>query len=568
MASAADTYPPEEFMKLRKSFDQLIEHRPDSALYFGIQCLEYGEQHGDSFLLCEGYDKIGIANAQMSNFQDGLLAFFRALEIRKEQDIPRGILASHGNIAFLYHELGDQEMAAVHNGKRLEIAETLGDSDLIISTLFNKAAIAGSGDQYALSVRIMRKCLRYRLAKQDTVRLLDVYENMARSLMLLNRYDSASVYLSMAFNRHTNNGNDRILASLYEIKGQILLGQNQSDSGEMVLKKAGKLGRVGKDWSTVQRVYDILSDHKQKIGAFEDALIYLRKSEKIRDSIDFNAQDRLTEKTKAGYEMARQQETLQEVQQQLALDKVRSKSRTRLIVLGAVSILGFLIFIFLYLRQRSKVENVHLYNKLLTAQINPHFVGNALIALQDMILDNKQKESVTYVARLGELMRKYLGASHHMSINLREELEGIEDYLELQKLRFGNRLSYDFNIDTETADSIQLPTMIVQPLVENAVEHSTGFTEQVHIGITLTSEGNRHTIKILDNGPGLSMEKPKTHLRKGLSLDIVNSHITQYNKLYKTNVTIDLSNHLEKDNILGTLAQITLSSHIKRNHHA
>ena len=555
-------------MKLRAAFDELIEHRPDSALYYARRCYEYGMQHKDSFLFCEGYDKIGIAQTQMSNFQDGLLAFFKALDIRKEQKKQRGILASHSNIAFLYHELGDFEMARVHNKKRLEIAEILGDSNLIISTLFNQAAIAGSGKRYALSIRILRKCLRYRLAKQDTMRLLDVYENMARSFMFLEHYDSASIYLSKALRPHPEGKNDRILASLFEIQGKLLLVNNQSDSGKQVLKKAAKLARIGQDWSTVRRVFEILSNHKQAIGDFEKALTYLQKSEKIRDSIDFNAQDQLTERTKAGYEMARQRAALQEAEQQHALDKLKSRSKTRLIVLCAISILGFVVLIFLYLRQRSKVENVHLYNKLLTAQINPHFVGNALIALQDMILDNKQKESVSYVARLGELMRKYLGASHHMSINLREELEGIKDYLELQKLRFGKRLSYDFTIDTDTADSIQIPTMIVQPLVENAVEHSTGFTEQVHISITLTSNENRHIIQILDNGPGLSKEKAKTHIRKGLSLDIVNSHITQYNKLYKTNVAIHLSNRIEKDNILGTLAQITLSSHSKRNHHA
>jgi two-component system, LytTR family, sensor kinase len=108
--------------------------------------------------------------------------------------------------------------------------------------------------------------------------------------------------------------------------------------------------------------------------------------------------------------------------------------------------------------------------KALRAQMNPHFMFNALNSLQNYIAD---EFAAKYLAKFAKLMRMSLDYSEMEIISLEKELEFLEDYLLInQKLRFQDRLQYQIIVDEELEDDIiGVPTMIVQPYIENAIEH-------------------------------------------------------------------------------------------------
>lgn len=111
--------------------------------------------------------------------------------------------------------------------------------------------------------------------------------------------------------------------------------------------------------------------------------------------------------------------------------------------------------------------------KALRAQMNPHFVYNALNAIQHFITSNETGHAARYLARFAQLMRRSLEYSDLEIIPLEKEIEFLEDYLFLnEKLRFEGRLHYRITLDDEVEEDIcGVPTMIVQPYVENALEH-------------------------------------------------------------------------------------------------
>ncbi|MEZ4985803.1 MAG: histidine kinase [Saprospiraceae bacterium] len=120
-----------------------------------------------------------------------------------------------------------------------------------------------------------------------------------------------------------------------------------------------------------------------------------------------------------------------------------------------------------------ELKATQLQLKALRAQMNPHFIYNALNSIQQFITSNDPSTASKYLAKFAKLMRQSLEYSDEESISLEKEIEFLEDYLYInEKLRFEDRLSYRITVDDELEEDILgVPTMIVQPYVENALEH-------------------------------------------------------------------------------------------------
>ncbi|MCB0705303.1 MAG: histidine kinase [Saprospiraceae bacterium] len=139
-----------------------------------------------------------------------------------------------------------------------------------------------------------------------------------------------------------------------------------------------------------------------------------------------------------------------------------------------------------------RLQATQLQLKALRAQMNPHFMFNALNAIQHYITSNEVKYASKYLAKFAKLMRKALEHSNMELISLEEEIEFLRDYLTInEKLRFENRLSFEIIVDDQIEEDIMgVPTMIVQPYVENAIEH----------GIRSIGKGKiQVTFKLLDD---------------------------------------------------------------------
>lgn len=120
-----------------------------------------------------------------------------------------------------------------------------------------------------------------------------------------------------------------------------------------------------------------------------------------------------------------------------------------------------------------ELKATRLQLKALRAQMNPHFIYNALNSIQHFITSNKGATASRYLAKFAKLMRQSLDYSDEESISLEKEIEFLQDYLYInEKLRFEDRLSYRVIVDDDLEEDILgVPTMIVQPYVENALEH-------------------------------------------------------------------------------------------------
>ncbi len=163
-----------------------------------------------------------------------------------------------------------------------------------------------------------------------------------------------------------------------------------------------------------------------------------------------------------------------------------------------------------------QLQATRLQLKALRAQMNPHFLYNALNGIQNYITSNEVKNASKYLAKFANLMRKSLEYSELEIISLEEEIEFLEDYLTINaKLRFEDQLFFEIKVDDEIEEDILgVPTMIIQPYVENAIEHGLRSRKKGKITVSFTPLDDDNLLCVVeDNGIGreeAAKMQPKT----------------------------------------------------------
>ncbi len=140
--------------------------------------------------------------------------------------------------------------------------------------------------------------------------------------------------------------------------------------------------------------------------------------------------------------------------------------------------------------------------KMLRYQLNPHFLFNTLNAISTLILDRDNSTANQAVTRLSAFLRHTLDQDPMKKVTLKQELEALDLYLGIEKLRFGPRLRLDLSIDPAALDAL-VPSLLLQPLVENALKYAIAPSEtggELHVGARLI--GQRLLLHVADDGPG------------------------------------------------------------------
>ena len=160
---------------------------------------------------------------------------------------------------------------------------------------------------------------------------------------------------------------------------------------------------------------------------------------------------------------------------------------------------------------------MELEKKALMSQMNPHFIFNAMNSIQEYIISEDTEEALTFLRKFSRLVRQVLNYSNQKKIPLYEEIELVEDYMELELIRFPNKFQYSISVDKNVdIHTLEIPPFLIQPQIENSIKH--GFPHSDSKGILNIHIGKARgylNINIKDNGIGREASKK----RKGHSLE-------------------------------------------------
>ncbi len=162
-------------------------------------------------------------------------------------------------------------------------------------------------------------------------------------------------------------------------------------------------------------------------------------------------------------------------------------------------------------RLQLSLSNMELNQKLLRLQMNPHFIFNSLFAIQNYIYENKTHLAGNYLSDFAHLIRLILDNSRHEYISFEKELECIELYLKMQKLRFDEKFNYGIDVDPQLKNGdYAIPPMLAQPFIENAIEHGIkNLNKKGEINVKYKLANKDIQFTVTDNGIGLTASKAK-----------------------------------------------------------
>jgi hypothetical protein len=315
----------------------------------------------------------------------------------------------------------------------------------------------------------------------------------------------------------------------------------------------------------LKRSYKDLAELYEEIGDFKNGLLFRKKLRQTDLELRKADEAKALLGIQLAYESEKKDDQIELLSQQNELDelKVRNSNYYLLGLIGLLIIVGILAYLFIKQnRFKNEQRTIILEQKLLRSQMNPHFIFNALSNISNLIDKNDNLTASTYLTKFARLVRHILESTRSDFIGLHKEINNLENYLSLQKLRFDQKFDYEIKVEEDIKTrELSIPSMLIQPFVENSIEHGIKPKEtKGRVRIRLVRENGLLHCEIYDDGIGRkrSMElRSKAH--RSMATSITRERLEALNRKLKRKVSleiVDLESDLGKP--LGTTVNILL----------
>ena len=568
-----------------------FEH-PDSSLKYANLAMTLAERKGELHWRAKALYSQGLALFAAQKPDRSLEALQQAesavLAI-PDTTLLLDILNLLGNNFF---DLGLMELAMEKYLRAIAIAEALGDPAKATAAYANIGRISSTKESYSEAKKYYRYSSELYLQQGDTLRSLAILLNLVSTYLRLNRPDSAQyladwgwrksqqlkypagvfmanvrrsqVAITLGNFEHALAITQFMLDSLppddyrirynaWHYRGMALDSLGQFDAALEAAQKANEFAVLTESQPVLASTYHRLYEAHKNVGNPEEALAYYEIYRTVGDSILDGGMARKLTTMQHLYETERQSSEIQALQNRVELERLKLR-QWGFLGISLLLLLALIASIVVYRKQqkaqREQQERQLAEQRLLSLQMNPHFLFNSLTSLQRYLLEQEDTRTAqTYLGKLATLMRNILEQSRERLIPLAEELESLELYLSVQKLRWKDRLKYKIELTPELSDiDIWIPPLLVQPLVENAIEHS-GITEKEEGLLEIRVEENEHNVRIMvnDNGKGWTEKVPgnRPGRKGGLALGIVQDRLKLLSQLRQQPHKMDIHTHTQ-----------------------
>jgi LytS/YehU family sensor histidine kinase len=191
--------------------------------------------------------------------------------------------------------------------------------------------------------------------------------------------------------------------------------------------------------------------------------------------------------------------------------------------------------------------------RLLRAQMNPHFIFNSLASIQNFVINEDADQASIYLSRFSQLVRNILDNSVEEYISLEKEINTIENYLELQQVRYAGKFSYRITLDKKIdPENTRIPPMLAQPFIENAIEHGIrhkGSPGNIDIRFELQDGLIRFTVE--DDGVGRQkaqeIESKQGSRHRSMATSLTRDRLNALNKKQKKKIVMEITDLKDAD---------------------
>ena len=406
------------------------------------------------------------------------------------------------SVRYMSHYLGTESKSSIekslqYNLQHLALSKQLKDTAQFARSYFNLSGTAEESKNWNKAMAYLDSGYLF-IDKTDSIDLFDYHVNKASLFLELKNYAHANLYAD---------------SSLFFVK-----------------KLDHKIG--------IAQSYKLISKIAQEQGDYKKALEYSDLERVIKDSIsNVDKTEAVTELEKK-YSQAKNENIIKDL----------DRKKQLYLFLAIAGLLAALAIAF-YLRQQSlkhKKNILETEQRLNRARMNPHFFFNALTTLQKFALrENDGQAMASNLSKFSNIMRETLESTYKEYVTIEQEMEFLNEYLEVQKIRFPETFSYEVTADKDLEiDELQIPAMIIQPFVENSIEHGfVGVDYPGKVVVNFTAENKELMIQISDNGKGLNTAAKENNEHISRASQIIKDRIYLLNIKLKSKAAFSIDNN-------------------------
>jgi tetratricopeptide (TPR) repeat protein len=555
--------------ELANKYEQNNLH--NNALNTHSNLLEYYQESEDTSLIANTLIKLANINLRLGKYDKSVEYYQNAEELVRNFNNDTTLHLVYRNIGHFHMIVNfDFEQAEKYFSKSYKIAKAKNLTKCYIKTCIDLGRLDRRFKKYKRGIQYLDTSLTMMYQSNDTSLLNELYNSKAIIYEMTGELDTALKYYLKAYNINILTGNERQSASVSNNIARLYGNMNKTDEAKKYLLKCLNHAQNTKIPYYIRIAYWALHKFSSQTGNYRQAHSYLLKFNETNEDIkQQEMKDKIAELS-AKYELEQKQNDLKILSQQNKIQKLQLNKNKYLIIGLFVFLLIILLAGFLLIRQnrikaQQKLKELTLQN--LIQQMNPHFIFNTLNSIQYYMLNHDEIETNNYMSKFASLIRKILENSQHKTVSIKNELEAIKLYLELEQVRFKNKFNFEINV-SDDIDIVQqkIPTMFIQPFVENSVLHGLkGIDNNGIIKINLILKDNYIDCSIEDNGIGrkkageINKIKQKDH--KSLGTSITNKRLKLINSIAGKKLKINIFDLEDKNEMNGTkvLIQIPLN---------
>ena len=506
-------------------FEQLLKTVPKS------------EKNSIKDKLAITYGSIGVVCSEQNNYGKALEYCFKALKLQEETKEEEYMSHSYNNLGIVYKEQKEYGKALEYYNKSLWLQKKLGNESAGV-TITNIGQIYLLRNEFEKAIGSFKEAEKMLTSTGNKSGLAELYNNLGTYYIKTGDYTKAKESYLKALSIFQETGEKFGASASLGYLGNLYARNNKKGEAiSYLLKSSALAGEIGV-FEHVKNAEKSLSDIYEKSGDAVQALNHYKKYSSAKEKINDAENIKSMVREEMNYEFERK-EALQkaetEKRQMMFNEEVkRHKLQMMFSALFILLLFGvaFLVYNRLQLKKTLTLQRdlAEYEQKALHLQMNPHFVFNCLGSISSFIVQNGKESAIKYLSKFSKLMRLTLEYSKESLIPIDKEIEGLQNYLELEQLRFNNIFDFTITKDPSIEDDMALPPLLLQPFVENAIIHGlVPKKKKGAININFALEKDSLICTITDNGIGFNKSKllkeNSVTVHKSMALEITRKRL-------------------------------------------
>jgi|GEM_PF-241459 len=556
---------------LSGNYPKALEHFASAQSVFEAESASDPKDKKIRAGLAKAYGSLGIVFSERSNYARALQFHLKAVPLYESLDEPLRLARVYNNIGIVYQSLKNDFKALEYFVKSQKIQEKSADPTIGI-TVTNIGNIYLAQKNYPKALEYYQKARGMFEGFPDPRGKGELLNNLGLYYMQTGNFDKARQTWNDAVDSFAEIGDKFGTADTFGHLSRYYLAVNDLEEALAFAQKSLTLARELDVPEQVVIAEKTLSDIYVKRKQPELALLHFQNYSAAKDSLNLHENIRKSVQAEMNYEFDKReafQKKEQEKRELLYSEQTkRHLMQTLFIVLFILLLFGiiFLIYNRLQLKKTLTLEKelAEYEQKALHLQMNPHFVFNCLGSISSFIVQNGADSAIKYLSKFSKLMRLTLEYSKESLIPIDKEIESLQNYLELEQLRFNQIFDFNIEKDIDIEDDTAIPPLMLQPFVENAIIHGLMPKKgQGRIDVKFELSGDNLTCTITDDGIGIDksrqMKENSVSVHKSMALDITRKRLEMIKAMTSRKADVDISERTDDSgNVTGTQVVLTL----------